>query len=362
MYLLDKLWKEFVYFGMPVVTAYHLVAGNLFLNTAAEDARGLEEVGNFALAPFQFLFCGAKAVLENGEYRFEQRFVYEDYLLIKGVASVVSLPFSLPAGAALKGIAYLWQETRHRHEKLLSSQLSTKVKPNIEYYRSVGLDVEREAGFIDPPQHRRRPGHENRLMAERELLKQITTLFHQNNIPYWLDCGSCIGAFRYGGCIPWDWDIDLAVLLPDFDNIMHVLNQLDKEKYMVEDWSGRDYPKSFMRVYIKENRNHIDVYHFKIDPTKKKLTYLFSNGESIFMPESWKIEMRRFTFPTDFKTVFPLKKAYFDGLEVFVPNDIVTYLQERYGENLNPVRIYNEITDEYEKDLSHPYWKIPYAQ
>lgn len=65
--------------------------------------------------------------------------------------------------------------------------------------------------------------------------------------------------------------------------------------------------------------------------------------------------------PSAYETVFPLKKALFDGIEVYVPNQTKKYLQERYGENISPVKIYNEITGEYEKDLSHPYWQLPYV-
>ena len=57
MHLIDKALDIAIYIGMPAVTAYHLILGNLFLNTAAEDATGLEKMGNDALAPFQFLFC-----------------------------------------------------------------------------------------------------------------------------------------------------------------------------------------------------------------------------------------------------------------------------------------------------------------
>ena len=66
--------------------------------------------------------------------------------------------------------------------------------------------------------------------------------------------------------------------------------------------------------------------------------------------------------PTNFEVVFPLKKASFDGVEAFVPNRTKEYLQQRYGENIDPAKIYNEQTGSYEKDLNHPYWQQPYTR
>lgn len=360
MNLIEKAIDLFCYGGMPVVMAYHLIMGNIFLNTAAEDAAGLEKLGNLALAPMQYLLAGQKAVLTDDGYKFEQRFDYEESLVIKSAVSILSCPVSFSMGTLLKGLAYLSHETQSRHEKIRRSRESISIKPNTEYYRSIGLAVEEEAAFIDPPQFKRRPQDENQLTLELSLFKEIVQILNSQHIPYWIDCGSLIGLYRYGGTIPWDNDIDISALEPDFDNIVHALNSLDKSKYIVEDWSGRCRPKTYLRVYVKENRGYIDIYFISIDPVRKKLTYIFSNDNSFFATEAWNLYERRFTIPTDFEIIFPLKKGLFEGLEVFAPNNTVKYLQERYGENLAPARLYNEKTGEYEKDLTHPYWVLFY--
>jgi hypothetical protein len=142
---------------------------------------------------------------------------------------------------------------------------------------------------------------------------------------------------------------------------MSLLQKLDPKKYQVQDWSNRGLPGSYIRVYIKENRNHIDIYHFSINEQNKTISSILSNEESPFMVESWKIRERRFKVPTPFDTVFPLKKASFDGIEVWVPNKTESYLQLRYGQNIGPIKVYNEESGWYEKDLSHPYWQLPYV-
>lgn len=362
MLLWDKFSSWIMYYGMPVVTAYHLICSNAFLNVSAEDATGLEKVANTVLAPTQYLLAGKVAILKNGTYRFEQRFNYDDYLPEKTAISILSLPLSLPIGIILKGLAFFSQDTRIHHVRILAAQESRKVESNIAYYNSLGIPIEGNSKSIDLPEYKRRPGDEKCLKNEKALLANIVQIFKENQIPFWVDCGTCIGAYRYGGAIPWDEDIDVAVLLPEFDNVMRALNALDKSKYLVEDWSHRCRPKSYIRVYIRENRNYVDIYHFDIDPEKRQISYILAGEFSSFMLESWKIRERKFKVPTAYETVFPLKKANFDGIEVFVPNQTKKYIQERYGQDIRPVKVYSEITCEYEKDLNHSYWAIPFVK
>jgi len=196
-------------------------------------------------------------------------------------------------------------------------------------------------------------------MEDKEALKEILSLFTEKEIPCWLDCGTCLGAYRHGGIIPWDNDIDVEVLENDFDNVMHALQGLDKTKYAAQDWSSRALPRTYIRVYIKSTRNHIDIFFAAIDAENQMLTTIFSNEGSNFMPEKWKIREKTLCKPLPFDVVFPLKKGNFDGIEVPVPNQTRTYLNYKYGPNIEPARIYNAETDSYEKDLSHPYWEIP---
>jgi hypothetical protein len=357
----DKLVFKLIYWGLPVVTVYHHLCGNVFLNTAASDASGLEKAGNMMLAPVQFLMAGKVAILDEGKYRLEQKFDYNKTLILKSTTAILSIPISLPVGSLLKGIGYFSRETRQRHGAIAHAFTSPDVKSNLAYYKSVGIALHDSVEALEPPAYGRRPGEESNLLLEKDLLREITKLFKESSIPFWLDCGTCLGAYRYGGAIPWDGDIDLAVLSPDFDNIVHVLQKLDSQKYHVQDWSNRCRPKTYIRVYIKENHNYIDLYHFGIDPKMKRVASILSYEHSAFMVESWKVRERRFTVPSSFDTVFPLKKANFDGIEVYVPNNTKKYLQERYGDNISPARIYNDVTGEYEKDLSHPYWQLPSA-
>ncbi|HSW73146.1 MAG TPA: LicD family protein [Chlamydiales bacterium] len=361
----SQLASWIIYFGMPVVAFYHQIHENIFLGVAAEDAEGLEKIGNILLTPVQYILDGKKAVVqEDGiSYKLQPNFEYHDHLTLKLTSSVLFLQPSLLLGSIVKGAGYLSEGTNSRLERLKKALKAQEMHSHHEEYTTMGIDLSHfdHPESIDLPLHKRRPGEENHFQEEKECFKEIVSLLNKNQIVYWADCGTCLGAYRYGGIIPWDHDIDLSVLSPDFSNVMNVLKDLDPEKYHVQDWSGRDKPNTYIRIYVKNTRSHIDIYHFAIDEKAKTISSIVSNEESAFLPRSWKIREGRFKVATPFDLVFPLKKAQFDGMEVFVPNMTKQYLQMRYGENIDPVKIYNEKTNTYEKDLSHPYWQLPYA-
>ena len=60
-----------------------------------------------------------------------------------------------------------------------------------------------------------------------EILKYFDSVCKANNIRYWLNGGSCIGAIRHKGFIPWDDDIDVAMLREDYDRLVSVFSETD---------------------------------------------------------------------------------------------------------------------------------------
>ena len=56
-----------------------------------------------------------------------------------------------------------------------------------------------------------------------ELLTEVDRICKRHHIQYWLSSGTLIGAARHGGFIPWDDDLDIEMLLPDYERLMRVL-------------------------------------------------------------------------------------------------------------------------------------------
>lgn len=55
------------------------------------------------------------------------------------------------------------------------------------------------------------------------LLNIIDSICKKENIEYWLDGGSLIGAIRHSGFIPWDDDLDISLLKSDYLRLINLL-------------------------------------------------------------------------------------------------------------------------------------------
>lgn len=360
----DRIWDLFVDTMMrlflPLVCSYFTLTSNLFLNMADSQSTGLAKAADTLFIPYHYLFMGQKAEQkQDGSWEWSLRFDYSKHFWPKTVCCAVALPPTFVLGCAVKFASFASEVSRTRYAVLREAWESTKPNLHTELYQA--LNIRAETPDFIPEKVARRPGAENYMATGKECLKDITKLLNQAGVAWWIDCGTCLGAYRHGGVIPWDCDIDIAILKVDFENVRRVLHGLDPSKYAVQDWSTRDFPHSLFKVFVKETNEMIDIYHFDVDFEKREIKFVLSLESNIFFPEWWKIRERRFKVPVAFDTVFPLRKTLFDGIEVFIPQNPKKYLQRYYGENLAPAKIYSREADDYVKDLSHPYWQSEYV-
>ena len=87
-------------------------------------------------------------------------------------------------------------------------------------------------------------GIEELKKIQMEILDYVSKFCEENEIKYWLDSGTLLGAIRHKGYIPWDDDIDLGMLRPDYDKFMSLFNERsDRYKfYSIENNKNFDYP------------------------------------------------------------------------------------------------------------------------
>lgn len=65
---------------------------------------------------------------------------------------------------------------------------------------------------------------------ELDILKVTVKILDKHNLRYYISYGTCIGAIRHNGFIPWDDDIDISLFREDYELARDILNkELPKE-------------------------------------------------------------------------------------------------------------------------------------
>ena len=60
-------------------------------------------------------------------------------------------------------------------------------------------------------------------MVMLQMVKVLDAICKKHDIPYFLYGGTLLGAFRHDGFIPWDDDLDVAMLRRDYKRLLKVL-------------------------------------------------------------------------------------------------------------------------------------------
>ncbi|WP_017413639.1 LicD family protein [Clostridium tunisiense] len=101
------------------------------------------------------------------------------------------------------------------------------------------------------------------------IMQEIDKLCRENNINYWLDSGTLLGAVRHDGFIPWDDDVDLAMMREDYDKFIAIakeklpknlfLQTPDSDKYTQNPWIKVKDRNSIL-VSNNNEKGHIGVF------------------------------------------------------------------------------------------------------
>lgn len=232
-------------------------------------------------------------------------------------------------------------------------------------------------------------GSELRRMQQRmtEMLRTIDEICQRHGLRYWLCSGTLLGAVRHGSYIPWDDDLDIEMMRPDYERLMQILprelpphlalqnadtdpgyfycfakvrdlrsrlsetNDYDRIfKYRgifidIFPYEKMPYPllwisnRTFGRVYKVMKRRDLSTDELR---QRTRAIYRF-NHRCIFpvlrvLARFWPTKKLNYSpgIPYD-NTIyehetFPLRTMMFDGFEAPVPADTDAYLRRKFGD------------------------------
>ena len=82
-----------------------------------------------------------------------------------------------------------------------------------------------------------------------QILREFDRICRKHKIQYMLFAGSAIGAARHKGFIPWDDDIDVAMLRPEYERFMAVAqSELDEKIYYLQKEFSAHWPIFFSKL------------------------------------------------------------------------------------------------------------------
>lgn len=96
-------------------------------------------------------------------------------------------------------------------------------------------------------------------LLQLEAMKELHEKCIANGIEYYLIGGSLLGAVRHTGFIPWDDDMDIAMMRPQFERFKAMFPKMfDTEKFFLQSYeTDEDFQPALMRFCIKNT--YVDI-------------------------------------------------------------------------------------------------------
>jgi len=165
-----------------------------------------------------------------------------------------------------------------------------------------------------------------------DILLDIDKICKENKLTYFLTYGTCLGAVRHHGFIPWDDDIDIGMPRPDFERLCHIIDEKHTDKYDITS-PILEYKKNFA-IYAK-------IY-------KKGTVYLEKTNEGNLFPHGIFIDIFPFDYMPDNKLFRSITLYGMTQLTKIIEVMTVTlYHSKYYSGQLNNIKNYGSIKKKY---------------
>ena len=107
-------------------------------------------------------------------------------------------------------------------------------------------------------------------LANLEMLKELDYVCKQQNLKYWLDYGTLLGAVRHKGFIPWDDDIDTGMMRDDYEKLYEVFDKTTRNPNISVKIYSDIKNNTLMKVYYKKcDYIFADIFPYDYTPDLK---------------------------------------------------------------------------------------------
>ena len=103
---------------------------------------------------------------------------------------------------------------------------------------------------------------------EFDMLRMFVSICEKLNLKYYLVCGSALGAVKYGGFIPWDDDIDVALPRDDYEFFVKNASKYLPEHIFLQNYqTDYNYPslgtklRNSKTTFIEVGHSNIKMHH-----------------------------------------------------------------------------------------------------
>lgn len=120
-----------------------------------------------------------------------------------------------------------------------------------------------------------------------DILIEVDKICRKHNITYWLDGGTCLGAIRHKGFIPWDDDIDISIMRKDYKRLRQVLQEeLPDNLAFQDETTDNKYPSKMIK--IRDRHSYFEEQEVKV-PLKEQGIFI-----DIFLIERGNVKIKTF--------------------------------------------------------------------
>tara|TARA_Y100000389_G_scaffold95840_1_gene92468 strand:- start:912 stop:1577 length:666 start_codon:yes stop_codon:yes gene_type:complete len=195
--------------------------------------------------------------------------------------------------------------------------------------------------------------HKHGQLIMTDMLRELDNICRCNKLKYWCTGGTLIGAVRYKGWIPHDADIDVAMLKSDYEKLQNIIQKKLSKDYWFQDISTDKY-------YL-DNIGKIRYLYAQYDDYKYQNWHngiqldilVYTPKNNILIPTEYGNDCQ----PYDYNFIFPLKEIFFEGIKVYVPNQLNKYCINAWGSYPPPqVPIYQQYPHEGRISFIIPTW------